>query len=312
MSVPQTLESIAARSVHIMPNPAPRSLAQSRLILARLQKFGEVVTFRNMKYDNTVNNTKKNGYIVVLFDSPASAQAAVQASPLRITVPAVSGNASHFPQPDSSSSVEAPGDGAGDASLEPAPLTPESKSTSTTQFSNPSSHSSSSSKPPTVTIDSEVQVSADWYSHQVVNWSNPYHGPFIPRKTHSVAVDLSRKLGPTLQALADVPAREGITTDRQRPQTSPGMNRLGAGSLMSMWREVERRERAEQIEREDIDWEKPNGAWLVENKKREQKKEKEREKEAARGRSAGWGGWKKGINKQKVEMGYAFEGKGKS
>lgn len=42
------LAQLAAKSVHITAEPVPRSLTESKLILAALQKFGEVVTFRNL------------------------------------------------------------------------------------------------------------------------------------------------------------------------------------------------------------------------------------------------------------------------
>jgi hypothetical protein len=38
-----------AAQVRILPHPTPRNLNESRQILAALQKFGEVVTYRNLK-----------------------------------------------------------------------------------------------------------------------------------------------------------------------------------------------------------------------------------------------------------------------
>lgn len=43
-----TLARIAAQ-VHITANPSPRNIAESRQILSALQKFGEVITYRNLK-----------------------------------------------------------------------------------------------------------------------------------------------------------------------------------------------------------------------------------------------------------------------
>jgi hypothetical protein len=42
------LSRLAAQAVHITTDPIPRSLTESKQILAALQKFGEVVTFRNL------------------------------------------------------------------------------------------------------------------------------------------------------------------------------------------------------------------------------------------------------------------------
>lgn len=46
---PLSLPRAAARSVQITLHNRPRSLAESRLILRTLQKFGEVVTYRHLK-----------------------------------------------------------------------------------------------------------------------------------------------------------------------------------------------------------------------------------------------------------------------
>lgn len=40
---------VAFKQIHITMNPTPRNLTESRLVLQALQKFGEVVTFRNLK-----------------------------------------------------------------------------------------------------------------------------------------------------------------------------------------------------------------------------------------------------------------------
>lgn len=46
-----TLKQIAKNpaSVHITMDPVPRSISDSKRVLAALQKFGEVATFRNLK-----------------------------------------------------------------------------------------------------------------------------------------------------------------------------------------------------------------------------------------------------------------------
>ncbi|KKK23372.1 hypothetical protein ARAM_005542 [Aspergillus rambellii] len=82
-----TLEQIAARSIHISTKPPPRSLAETKLILAALQKFGEVVTFRNLRYDTTNTSASKNSTTVVIFDSAASATQATESSPLLVALP---------------------------------------------------------------------------------------------------------------------------------------------------------------------------------------------------------------------------------
>ncbi|PLN78341.1 hypothetical protein BDW42DRAFT_195932 [Aspergillus taichungensis] len=79
---------LAPQSIHITTSPSPRTLAESRLILAALQRFGEVVTFRNLKYDTTNTNktTTQTGTTLAIFDSPSAAQSALQASPIQVPI----------------------------------------------------------------------------------------------------------------------------------------------------------------------------------------------------------------------------------
>jgi hypothetical protein len=48
MASPAPLARLAAQ-VHITAIPGPKTLAESRLVLGALQKFGEVITYRNLK-----------------------------------------------------------------------------------------------------------------------------------------------------------------------------------------------------------------------------------------------------------------------
>jgi hypothetical protein len=48
MTSPAALARIAAQ-VHITGTLMPKNLSESRLLLATLQKFGEVITYRNLK-----------------------------------------------------------------------------------------------------------------------------------------------------------------------------------------------------------------------------------------------------------------------
>ncbi|EAW08253.1 uncharacterized protein ACLA_029860 [Aspergillus clavatus NRRL 1] len=105
------LGRLASQSIHITPTPQPTSLAESKLILSALQKFGEVVTFRNLKYDTTNSSTIPFRPILAIFDSPDAAKQALEASPL--TVPlrsrnkaSTSASASASPESDSGSSPQ--------------------------------------------------------------------------------------------------------------------------------------------------------------------------------------------------------------
>lgn len=53
MAFPATLARMAAQ-VHITAIPGPKNLAESKLILGALQRFGEVLTYRNLKVTASV------------------------------------------------------------------------------------------------------------------------------------------------------------------------------------------------------------------------------------------------------------------
>ncbi|KAL4898301.1 hypothetical protein BDV59DRAFT_2697 [Aspergillus ambiguus] len=71
-------------SLHIATTPAPRNLAESKLVLSALQKFGEVVTFRNLKYDTTNTSMHRPRATIAIYESADCAARALAASPLRI------------------------------------------------------------------------------------------------------------------------------------------------------------------------------------------------------------------------------------
>jgi hypothetical protein len=48
MTSPAILARMAAQ-VHITAMPRPKNIAESKLVLGALQKFGEVITYRNLK-----------------------------------------------------------------------------------------------------------------------------------------------------------------------------------------------------------------------------------------------------------------------
>ncbi|PYI36646.1 hypothetical protein BP00DRAFT_491315 [Aspergillus indologenus CBS 114.80] len=83
--------SLFTKTIHITAHPAPRTLSDSKLILSALQKFGEVVTFRNLRYDvtnppttTTATTRPQSHNIIAIYESAAAATAACAASPLSI------------------------------------------------------------------------------------------------------------------------------------------------------------------------------------------------------------------------------------
>ncbi|KAJ5788647.1 hypothetical protein N7457_003637 [Penicillium paradoxum] len=86
MAFPAIRARMAAQ-VHITGIPMPKNLAESKLLLSALQKFGEVITYRNLKYDTTNNSPSTNRPIVAIFETADAAERAIAASPITIPLP---------------------------------------------------------------------------------------------------------------------------------------------------------------------------------------------------------------------------------
>ncbi|KAI5281894.1 hypothetical protein KEM54_003068 [Ascosphaera aggregata] len=83
-------DAVRDSTIHIEMIPPVTSLVQSQLVLQALQRFGEVATFLNSKYNATNIRSKKTrnaGHsAIVVFESPQAAAAAKAASPLTVPV----------------------------------------------------------------------------------------------------------------------------------------------------------------------------------------------------------------------------------
>ncbi|KAF2453503.1 hypothetical protein BDY21DRAFT_374823 [Lineolata rhizophorae] len=102
-----TKKLAVANAVHVRVTPAPAGLAESRQVLRVLQRFGEVVMFKNLRYQ--AENPVPNASLAIFRDDDA-AENLLRASPLRfslepVTAPSSSASASSSPAPSSSSSA---------------------------------------------------------------------------------------------------------------------------------------------------------------------------------------------------------------
>ncbi|KAF3393884.1 hypothetical protein F1880_005012 [Penicillium rolfsii] len=237
--------------VHISASPPPRSLAESKQIFAALQGFGEIISFRNLKvsffprrsflpynrdtqfttgiqYDIR-NDTERERPLIAMFDTSDAAERAIAASPLTITLPP--------PTPPA---------------FTPNPFaSPVSPSASSAPKSSPAS---SSSDPPTITCT----LSPSRHNYERSIRRNPFYNMFHIDKTSAIYADMrSEETGTPLAELADVLMRtKGVTFATQRFGTRVHAQRLGADSLMGLWRRGVRERRAKEMENGSVDGEK--------------------------------------------------------
>ncbi|KAJ5142677.1 uncharacterized protein N7515_001464 [Penicillium bovifimosum] len=197
MTSPATLARIAAQ-VHITGTLMPKNLTESRLLLSTLQKFGEVITYRNLKYDTTNNSPNPNRPILAIFETADAAERAITASPITIPVP---------PSTPSSS-----------------PSLPTSKLSS-----------NSTSKPRSLVID--IQPSrhnhasalkrSPFYSTYNLFKDNPIYADLISEET-----------GIPLKELADtLPSKKYSIGPGVKDNIQAENRRMGAASLVDMWKE---------------------------------------------------------------------------
>ncbi|RDW70638.1 uncharacterized protein DSM5745_08149 [Aspergillus mulundensis] len=215
MSFVKNIQLLSERTIKVTTNRPVRNIAESRLILAALQKFGEVVHFRNASLLR-INNRhvqarlKASGElptkvrleqlspgdgpgwdIDAIFDTPSAAQHAIDASPLTIDTP---------PR---------------------ASISPDDVESDRTIRCN---------------IDHAPSI------HEEVMSRNPWYGPFKQDKNSPAYTDLAKQLeGETagLQNLADAPraSKESGPFPNKRKFKKAVISQMRADSLMGLWQE---------------------------------------------------------------------------
>ncbi|KAL2007843.1 hypothetical protein VTN00DRAFT_7825 [Thermoascus crustaceus] len=193
---------VAFKQIHITMSPTPRNLTESRLVLQALQKFGEVVTFRNLKYDPTNSNTLRDRHILAIFDNADAAKRAIEASPLTIPIPRNTTTTEAF------------------ATGKP--------------FADPWSETSSDKDTHVMTCQIEHSI----HSHESSLLRNPYHSTYRVLTNSFQYHDLTKSTGIPLPELADTRlGRKRHAPLRIKRRIEAENERLGATSLMKMYEE---------------------------------------------------------------------------
>ncbi|RAH70663.1 uncharacterized protein BO66DRAFT_471005 [Aspergillus aculeatinus CBS 121060] len=265
--------SLFTKTIHITAHPPPRTLADSKLILSALQKFGEVVTFRNLRYDitnppttttTTTTTTRPQSHsIIAIYESAAAATAACAASPLAIplTLDAhAHAHAQHHSlqaQSQSQSQSQAQSQTQSPAPKQkqyytPLPLPPQQQPAHAPPDAATHYHSSAQTPhatpsgppdedPTTTTTTITCTVTASRTNHAAAIRRNPWSAGFeIERTSHPRMYEDLVRAGIPLKELADGPAgrRKAVAQPHGRRQRVEAETvRWGAASLMGLFGE---------------------------------------------------------------------------
>ncbi|KAF7713797.1 Uncharacterized protein PECH_002745 [Penicillium ucsense] len=208
--------------VHIRAHPPPKNLAESKQIFAALQRYGEIISFRNLKYD-IFNDTERERPLLAIFDSNEAAERAIAASPLTVDLPPRTSPT--FPRNPYAT----------------IPGSPRSKESSKASSSPPSPSISTSPPTPTSTqpapsITCTIETSR--HNYERATRRNPFYSMFTIDKSSPIYKDMrSEETATPLPELADVLQRtKKPTFATQRYGTRVHAQRLGADSLMKLWK----------------------------------------------------------------------------
>ncbi|KAH6643212.1 hypothetical protein C7974DRAFT_448286 [Boeremia exigua] len=218
--------TLPARSVHLRIMPRPANLSESREIFRVLQRFGEMDTYKYLRYEyhNPADNVA-----LAIFRTPDAAQKALDASPLRFSLERATSTpppSSADPEDDPSTLPAASPSSDLSAMTTPSPLlvhTPPAPAPSPTPPSTPFPFAAPPPKPTAlkwfqVTVDSSHAVHQDFVERQ------PLWKQFTPMKTMAQ------------QDLVRIVPREGLSDLGKRP---PNAHRTPIKILKSMSKYVE-------------------------------------------------------------------------
>ncbi|KAJ5679144.1 hypothetical protein N7462_007388 [Penicillium macrosclerotiorum] len=202
MTSPSVLSVLSRLSsqVCITTSPSPQNLGQCKQILAALQKYGEV-------YDICNTNQRPERPILAIFETQDAAERAIAASP--ITIPLT------LSQPVPAANPFA------------------------AQHSSSSSSSSSSSVAPATPSALTCTIESSRHNHSRGLRRNPFYGSFAMDRTDPVFNDMKDKAtGTPLAELRNVlQRRQRPTALAEQSAAAAGARRMGADSLMTLWRE---------------------------------------------------------------------------
>ncbi|TID26949.1 hypothetical protein E6O75_ATG01442 [Venturia nashicola] len=240
----------AVNAVRLILTPSPANLLESREVLRICQSFGEVTTFKHLKYHDL--NPAPN-FALAVFQRPESAEALINASPVTFTLETQSGNF------DDENALEEGREEFPEDIAQKAPSrtdatelhTPNSLTTGSSTPPQPRSSSNSSSQSQQQNIRrrsstfKDMRCIAEYWrgNQQDFLERSPTWGPFTVYTDNAVQQDLVRRV--PLVGLSDINVQKRDVPLRILRKRQEEMR--GRKSWMEIWKEG-RRERGESAE----------------------------------------------------------------
>ncbi|KAI9730756.1 MAG: hypothetical protein M1834_005725 [Cirrosporium novae-zelandiae] len=207
-NVSRIARELAGCSVHIRMQPRPRNLRDSREILKNLENFGEVVMYRNLKYES---EHPAPNIAVAIFANASSAQKLLSSSPLSISLDSQLPQSSILISPTDPPAKKPPATTGGGIEDINSPSKLDNPS-ETDRF--PDIEVSPPSPEPPKPFLTHLHISPSYLSHPDYISRQYYYGEWIPSGETQAARDLSTRV--PYPAYADCDIRKSAVPLRVR------------------------------------------------------------------------------------------------
>ncbi|KAJ5278785.1 hypothetical protein N7478_004157 [Penicillium angulare] len=238
MTTSRIMGRLVPNQVHIQMIPTPRKLRDSRQVLAALQKFGEVTTFRNLKYDLSNNSPNQHRPVIAIFESTEAAQRAVASSPLVVALDCSSSVASTHTHPHPQQIPQSTHSANSDQSSASTSFSFQSPSSRTKdETPTPANHDPIFDDVEAGTIKCIISLSR--HNNENAMRRNPFNLPYLCYEKSPIYKDMTDpQTGVPVKALGDIIQQRKRSAPSRTQSIIRGQRRvMGAESLMDLWRD---------------------------------------------------------------------------
>ncbi|KAJ5106330.1 hypothetical protein N7456_003005 [Penicillium angulare] len=246
MANPKIIGRLVPNQVHIQMIPTPRKLRDSRQVLAALQKFGEVTTFRNLKYDLSNNSPNQHRPVIAIFESTDAAQRAIASSPLVVELDSTSTSTSTSTHTNTNTQQIPQSTPAHSAHSNHSSSSSSSSSISSSSRKNdlptPANHDPIFDDVESGTIKCIISLSR--HNNENAMRRNPFNLPYLCYEKSAIYKDMTGpQTGVPVKALGDIIQQRKRSAPSRTQSIIRGQRRvMGAESLMDLWRDGVRSE----------------------------------------------------------------------